>query len=323
MRRRSAQGDEVDSALPAGIAEALETLPLFDDLYLGMQAINLDLIDRFLVEQEDNLLREYMRIERTPSLEAMFVSALSQLWLFGLYELLRTWRQRCKDLLRWHEELQGVTAEDRDTLVVTEKGRILQRSAAPIGGEVFHWEPYERVAEDPSFGDVIRKSFDQSERLFRRSEAFRITLAKHEVPKAHGSFARAPGYGRIDMMSGSMFWEVILGGKEVDRISRREVANQCRGLGQSSNAVILPKAIQEKILRFPSYSYGVKRVTLTLDDGSDIKGVYVSWSKEVIGVHGRELAFLKADRIVDARPEPGELGDEISETKKRSKRSDS
>ncbi len=84
--------EEADSSSGVGIAEALRTLPLFDEPYLHMQAMNLDIIDRFLLDQERHLLHEYMELERTPFPSTVFVSALSQLWLFGLYELLRTWR---------------------------------------------------------------------------------------------------------------------------------------------------------------------------------------------------------------------------------------
>jgi hypothetical protein len=31
----------------------------------------------------------------------MFVSAQSQMWIFALYELLRTWRQRIRTLRSW------------------------------------------------------------------------------------------------------------------------------------------------------------------------------------------------------------------------------
>ena len=46
---------------------------------------------------------EYIDIERTPSDTAMFVSAQSQMWIFALYELLRTWRSRTRKLIKWKE----------------------------------------------------------------------------------------------------------------------------------------------------------------------------------------------------------------------------
>lgn len=58
-------------------------LPLFDDMYLGMQAINISVVDQFITEIEYDLLREYIEIEKTPAESALFVSAQSQMWVFG------------------------------------------------------------------------------------------------------------------------------------------------------------------------------------------------------------------------------------------------
>lgn len=316
MRRRSVHDDESDGEELLGIAEALQSLPLLDDLYFKMQALNLDLVDRFLEDQETALLREYMHLEKTPSLDAMFVSALSQLWVFGLYELLRTWRQRCKGLLDWQKELKESPDGERDALLAAKREAIEQRSATLTGVDLFHWEPYKRIATEASYGEKVRNAYDRSERLFRRIEAFRITLAKHEVPRSRGSFARAPGYGRINMEDGSISWEVVLSGKEVDRISRRDIARQCRRLASDTEALILPDHIQEIIRQFPLYSYGMKRVTLILDDGREVKGVYVSWSKEIVAIRGEEVAALEVDRVINARPEPGTLRDEVLHTEK-------
>ena len=55
-----------------------------------------------------------------------------------------------------------------------------------------------------------------------------MNLAKHEVPKMKGVPSLAPGYRRIDMMSGSMVWQVDLGNMTVDMVSRRSLADQLR-----------------------------------------------------------------------------------------------
>ena len=43
-----------------------------------------------------------------------------------------------------------------------------------------------------------------------------MSLAKHELPGVKGSFVMAPGYGRIDMSDGSIYWQLVLRGNEVD-----------------------------------------------------------------------------------------------------------
>jgi hypothetical protein len=70
---------------------------LFDDLFLSMQGQNVMLVDLYLRDLERDLLRELIEIERTPLPATLIVSALSQMWIFAVYELLRTWRQRVKD----------------------------------------------------------------------------------------------------------------------------------------------------------------------------------------------------------------------------------
>jgi len=46
-----------------------------DELFLGMQALNVDPVDEYLQEQEAQLLREYVETKRRPIPAALFVSA--------------------------------------------------------------------------------------------------------------------------------------------------------------------------------------------------------------------------------------------------------
>ena len=55
---------EIDFTL---ITMGFRNLPFFeDDLYLGMQAMNVGIVDVVITEREYALLREYIEIERTP-----------------------------------------------------------------------------------------------------------------------------------------------------------------------------------------------------------------------------------------------------------------
>jgi hypothetical protein len=67
--------------------------------------------------------------------------------------------------------------------------------------------------------------------------------------------------------------------------------------------VKLPPAIQEKIATFPEYSYGSHRVTLILDDGSEVLEVYVAGDDEVVRVGSTEDVSLDVSRVVDVRSE--------------------
>jgi hypothetical protein len=301
---RDDHDDGCDGAPEIGLAEALGSLPLFTDPYLNMQAINLGLVDQFLMEQEAQLLHEYFEQERTPLPATMFVSALCQLWIFGLYELLRTWRQRGREIVRWSREFHSLAAEDRAARLAKKQADIEKRAADPRSADVFHWPAYEAAANDHTFGEAIRKALDRSERLFKRIEAFRVTLAKHEMPGVPGSFAMAPGYSRIEMTNGSIYWQVVLRDDEVDLVSRRTLADECRRLALDRTPAIIPEHLQDQMKRYPEESYGVKRITVTLDDGSEWRGVHVAWQKEIVWVEGQEGFPFDADRTVAVRPDP-------------------
>lgn len=293
------QGEQVSGQ----ICDALKALPVFNDVYLGMQAMNIDLVDTHLSDMEDALLKEYIEIEHTPVEMTLLVSALSQLWIFGLYELLRTWRQRALDVDRFSEALKGVNQAEKKQLIANKKAKI-KTTVASEGFDMVHWEPYQQAAADEEFVKSIHSAIDQSEGLFRRIEALRISLAKHELPKEKGSFAMAPGYGRIDMKDGSIYWQVVLQGNEVDLVSRRSIADSCRALLEDRSTAILPRGIQEKIRCFPKSGYWTVRVTVSLKDGTEYCKVLVAWSKEVIHVSGYEEIPFDARSVVDVQHDP-------------------
>ena len=97
-----------------------------------MQALNLEIVDLFIEEQETSLLTEYMEKEKTPAW-TLFVSVLSQLWIFGLYELLRTWRQRASDFLGFTAELQTLTPAKQRERINLQKTRMHKAAEAALG----------------------------------------------------------------------------------------------------------------------------------------------------------------------------------------------
>ena len=268
-----------------------------------MQAFNLEVVDGLLEQWEAQLLAAYFEQERTP-LDAMVpVSAISQLWVFGVYELLRTWRQRAQEVLNFASSLQACSAEARLARMEEKRKSILTGSADKIG-EVFHWPPFKRAADDSAYVQNLQQALDETELLFRRIESLRVALAKHEMPKAKGSFAMAPGYSRIDMIDGSMWWMTALRGKEVDTITRRQIADACRDLGNRKNVLILPKQLQEKIAKFPDETYGVKQVTLILDNKTEITKALVAWRKEILSLGDYKGKLVDTQRIIDVRYDP-------------------
>jgi hypothetical protein len=121
-----------------GIHEALRSLPVFDDVYLQMQAHNLELVDGLLMEMEQSLLNEYIETESTPVQQGLFVSAISQLWIFGVYELLRTWRQRAREVLTFGEEAQKLSEQERKERISEKRRKFREAAKFAYGSETQH-----------------------------------------------------------------------------------------------------------------------------------------------------------------------------------------
>jgi len=287
------------------LAWALQSLPLFDDLFLSMQALNLGMVHEFLLEIEGDLLRELLELETTPP-NAIFVSAISQLWVFGVYELLRTWRQRADEVLIFAAKVSLATKSNRGKLLALKKSQLLGGSTEPLSSH-YRWSQFRKAATETNYGRKLREAIDRYELIFRRLEALRVSLAKHELPKQRGAPAlpaMMPGYARIDEATGSIRWEYLLQGREVDALTRRGIAEQCLMLAKETRRPILKPEIQRKIQQLSRaawHSYGVHRVGITLRDGREQPGVYVAWCKEVVGVHGHHGIPFKLDDIVDVR----------------------
>ncbi len=291
--------------LPRDLVDALQSLPMLgDDLYLRMQAFNLGVVDGFLMNAERELLREYMETERTPMPSAVFVSALSQLWVFGVYELLRTWRQRVSDVLKFVTSLQSLPAPARKERLEAKQQQLANNWPYPGEGDDHRWSFYESASTDRSVARKLQSALDRSETVFRRIEALRIHLAKHELPKSRGSTALAPGYGRIHMENGSIYYQVLLRNNEVDMISRRDVADACRELAKRKTKAMLPLEVRDQLRHVPEVGYGAKQVTVTLRDGSTYDDVFILWDREVSSVgHHPKLPF-DARHVVQVHHKP-------------------
>lgn len=192
------------------------SLSLFDDMYLNMQGMNIALIDQFITEWEYALLQEYIDIERTPLDMAMFVSAQSQMWIFALYELLRTWRSRINKLIKWKEN--GGIAQ---VLKNIEKDHL--NLAAH-----FRKSHLEKLRDDPAFVNALQSDSKLLDGVFSMTAAIRINLAKHEIQGKDNSIPRAPGYGRINPWCGALNFEIEHKDNSFEYINRRDIAEALR-----------------------------------------------------------------------------------------------
>ena len=289
--------DDTDQSVSSGLATALQSLPLLgDDPYLRMQAFNLGVVSQILYEMEHQLLVEYIEQDRTPP-NAIVVSAISQLWIFGLYELLRTWRQRANEVLRFASGVAELSDTAREEQIAARAEKARNDSADPAFANPAIARGFELAGRDDTFRRDLRMFLDRSELPFRRLEALRVHLAKHEVPKSK-LYGMAPGYARMNESNGGMFWEVPLGDMEVDHISRRDLAEACEKFPSDDSVLILPEAMQVKVRSLQRIGYGLNHLTLVLDDATQYEA-YVGWDRQILKVVGHPLDAIDPKRVVD------------------------
>lgn len=210
--------DDIESG---ELREALTKLRfLGDDPFLRMQAFNLDVVDDFLMDLEYDVLRRLLETDRTPS-EAHFLNAQSQMWIFAAYELLRTWMERAKDIIKWTSN--GGLQHKLDAL------RDQQEGFTHFGRDI-RIAQIEAVIADPGIVNVLRDQLRHVHIPFERMEYIRVSLAKHQVSGKAKSIALNPGYGRINAWCGSLDYALENGHAHLGLISRRDIADSLRAL---------------------------------------------------------------------------------------------
>lgn len=232
------------------LRDALCDLTLLDDdTALVMQALNLAIVDHVIMELEENLLKQLSAEERTPVPEATLVSALSQMWIFAAYEILRTWRQRVAEIEKLVNEgklesaLAAIEADKpRDPM---HYGR--QKKAKQI----------RRLIKNPELIADIERDKRRIAIIFLQLEAIRIRLAKHEMPtkSGGGTLSRLPGYGRINRLSGSLDYDLDYDDMTtLGTINRREIADSLRAMASSTPPT------DDEISAFKNYLKGPPRI---------------------------------------------------------------
>lgn len=204
---------------PSQLHAALTRLTLLgDDPFLKMQAFNLGIVDHWLTGLEYEQLKGIAQEDRNPMLGVFFVYAQSQMWLFAAYELFRTWRQRCRDVLDWQRSggLEQKLSNLEEDVGYAHSGREVR--AAQIRD----------VLRNPEKTDAIRRDCRRTKTLFTHLEALRVSLAKHEIGKKKNSVARNPGHAWINPWCGAFDFEVETGAQGSEQINRRDIADGIR-----------------------------------------------------------------------------------------------
>lgn len=222
-------GDE-DEYRPSGEVQMFELVDglsslhmLSDDLFLGMQATNLALVDQFIMGLEDEVRAKLFAEDRTPS-EIYFLSAQSQMWIFAAYELLRTWRERATEVVKLASNggLQlKIEALERD------------RGYRHFGHEEYA-QQLKAVLNDSTLLEKIREDQRAVYFPFSTLEHLRVALAKHQVVGQPKVAAYMPGYGRINQWCGALDYQLEADGMIFGTVNRRMIADSIRALSDRS-----------------------------------------------------------------------------------------
>jgi hypothetical protein len=214
--------EEIDASELRSALDALHLLG--DDMFLRTQAAHLAVVDHFITGLEYELLRKQFHEESISSAESLFLAAQSQMWIFAAYELLRTWRERAKDVLKWHRN-GGL-------------GLKIEALEQELGFQ--HWgrktraDQLRKVLSDSSIITKIEGDIRITHIPFAQLAAVRVALAKHEVGGNKKSVANAPGFGRVNRWCGSVDYEHECNGAILGYVSRRDIAESLRAISDRS-----------------------------------------------------------------------------------------
>jgi hypothetical protein len=206
------------------------TIPMTDDVYLGLQAQNIARVEisvmrrwegEVLDEQEDD-----PGSYQGPKYRELM--ALSQMWVFGLYEFLRTWRQRARALMQFEEKCNKLaTQAEREAYLEDLAAKAKDKTRRATRFPVYYPDHVAKIA-DSDFMKSLRAYWDKTDVLFGELSSVRMPAAKHELPKRRGQealIADAPGMGLPDKATGSIRWHVLLGERQTT-IVRRDLADK-------------------------------------------------------------------------------------------------
>ncbi|CAK1327639.1 Uncharacterised protein [Burkholderia pseudomallei] len=213
------QYDAPEAIDSMALYQSLSKLVFFDDdMYLRSQAQNLNLVDQFLMRLEYKVLRELFETDSTPP-NTHFLLAQSQMWIFAAYEMLRTWRQRGREIIKWHAN-HGL---EQKLASLKERDKVGYHFGLRI-----RIEQIERVLNDETLVAELDSQLRHTYISFTRLEWVRVALAKHEVSGNPKQAARMPGYGRINNWCGSLDFELENGMYSMGYINRRDIADGIR-----------------------------------------------------------------------------------------------
>ncbi|MFO7203589.1 hypothetical protein P3C88_08135 [Pseudomonas aeruginosa] len=209
--------EEIDQM---AIYSALNSLVFFAyNLDFSNQAMNLTIVDEFIMDLEYDYLRSKFDETNTPY-QPIFLSAQSQMWIFSAYELMRTWREKISKYLK---------AADNGGLPL--KLKELQK---PTGYENYtiqrRIDEITLLVENPELVETMRDDLKRTQMLFTQMELLRMSLAKHQMRKRPSAAVLTPTVGYMNRWCGSLEYQINSGQVIICNLSRRDIADGIRAI---------------------------------------------------------------------------------------------
>lgn len=206
------------------LGEALKSLTLFStDRNLVSQAMNLTIVDEFVMDLEYDYLRAKFNETSNPY-DSIFLSAQSQMWIFSSYEVIRTWMQKSKGYL--------LTAKNSG---LHQKLESLKRDRGYVNYAALQKaDEVQALIDNPSLLKELENDLARTSFLFIRLETLRVALAKHEVRKRPNAMMVGSTVGYMNRECGSLEYQMNCGMVIQGNISRRDIADDIRGIPEST-----------------------------------------------------------------------------------------
>ncbi len=202
------------------LGEALKSLTLFStDMNLVNQAVNLTIVDEFVMDLEYDYLRAKLN-ETFNAYDSIFLSAQSQMWIFSAYEVMRTWMQKAKGYVH-----TAKNAGLHQKLVSLKRDRgYINYTALQKADEI------QALIDDPALVKMLEDDLARIYFLFIRLETLRVALAKHEARKRPNALMVGSTVAYMNRECGSLEYQMNSGMMIHGNISRRDIADEIRAI---------------------------------------------------------------------------------------------
>lgn len=216
--------DEIDVPPNFSVIAWAGTIPLCDDLWLRMQAQHIAAVDIGIIRPLELQTARRIFNEEGVADVMLALNGVSQMWLFSLFEFLRTWRQRAKQILTLADQYTRTKPSKQAQFLADAISNARGKEKHVYSAPVYYAEQISRIGS-PDFVASVQDYFDKTDGWFGAIDELRVTLAKHEVKGSKKMVAEMPGYCRIDQISGTLYWQYVGPHGGLEKLDRRDAAN--------------------------------------------------------------------------------------------------